>query len=140
MGCPLVRRISVPAIAATLAVVAVFAATAAASEPHAGHWSGAGVHFQVEHDGSHIRVLDIRWQDRTSFAPDWVYHGEFSSCWSSSGWTGYSIRTCFDGKFISSTEATGTVRSFFVASDGWGHTAQRERSREDWTASHHHPG
>jgi hypothetical protein len=140
MGCLLIRRISVSAIAATLAVAAVFAATAAASQPHAGHWSGHGIRFQVEHDGSHTHVIDIRWQDRTSFTPDWVYHGEFSSCWSSSSWTLYSIRTCLDGKFSSPTEATGTVRSFFVASDGWGHTAQRERSREDWTASPEHSG
>jgi hypothetical protein len=103
----------------------VLAGTAAASEPHVGHWSGHGIRFHVEHDGSHTRVIDIRWQDRTSFASDWVYHGEFSSCWSSSSWTVYSIRTCLDGKFSSPTEATGTVRSFFVASDGWGHTAQR---------------
>jgi hypothetical protein len=136
----LIRRISVSAITATLAVVAVFAATATASEPHAGHWSGDGIRFQVVHDGSHIQVIDIRWRDRHSFAPDWVYHGEFSSCWSTSSWSWYSIRTCFDGKFTSPHEATGTVRSFFVAHDGWGRSAQRERSRDDWTATPVHHG
>lgn len=122
-------------IAATVAVLAVFAASAAASRPHAGHWSGDGIRFQVVHEESHNRVSDIHWHGGTSYGPAYVHDGEFSSCYSFSSAGFYSILYCLDGKFTSPHEVTGSVRSFFVASDGWGRSAQRDRSRVDWAAS-----
>jgi hypothetical protein len=139
-GVPLVRRTSVSVVASTLAVVAVFAANAAASQPHEGHWSGDGISFQVVHDESHARVIDMRWHHTASFAPAWIDNGEFSACYSFSSSQFSSTLFCIDGKFTSAHEATGTRRSFLVAHDGWGRSAQRERSRSDWTASLEHSG
>jgi Spy/CpxP family protein refolding chaperone len=82
MGCSLIRLASVWAIAATLAAGAMFAGTAAASTPHEGLWSGDGIHFRVVHEGSHTRVVDIHWHGGTSYGPDYVFNGEFSSCYS----------------------------------------------------------
>ena len=135
MGCPLIGRCRVLATAATLAAVALFAATAAASAPHEGSWNGDGINFRVVHEGGHTRVVDIHWHGGTSYGPDYVHNGEFSSCYSFSTAHFYSVLFCLDGKFGSPHEATGTVRSFLVAGDGWGRTAQRERTRTDWNAS-----